>query len=146
MFVFQYPASLERCPDGEVIVRFPDLPGTITGGKNEAEALAEAHDLLGSALAHAIAEREPIAPPSAPKRGQRLIAVPFWIAGKFAVYQAMREAGITNVELARRLGVTEVVVRRLLDPDHETKDRKLTAALGALGKELVVALVSKKVA
>jgi len=58
----------------------------------------------------------------------------------------MREAGITNVELARRLGVTEAVVRRLLDPDHETKDRKLAAALGALGKELVVALVSKKVA
>ena len=80
MFLFRYPATLEHCADGEVIVRFPDLSGTITGGKNQAEALAEAADLLGSAIAHSIAEKEFIPPPSAPKRGQRLIAVPFWIA------------------------------------------------------------------
>ena len=146
MFLFQYPATLERCPDGEVIVRFPDLNGTITGGKNEAEALAEASDLLGSAIAHSIAEKELISPPSAPKRGQRLIAVPFWIAGKLAVYQAIQEAGITNVELAKRLGVTEAVVRRILDPEHETKVRKLAAALAVLGKELVMAVVPRKVA
>lgn len=146
MFLFQYPASLERCADGEVIVRFPDLRGTITGGGNEAKALLEAADLLGSAIAHSIAEKEDIPPPSAPKRGQRMIAVPFWIAGKLAVYLAMREAGITNVELARRLGVTEAVVRRLLDPEHETKDRKLAAALAALGKELVMAVVPRKAA
>ncbi|MFN0106304.1 MAG: type II toxin-antitoxin system HicB family antitoxin [Bryobacteraceae bacterium] len=146
MFLFQYPASLERCADGEVIVRFPDLRGTIAGGMNEPEALTEAADLLGSAIAHGIAEKEDIPAPSAPKRGQRMIAVPFWIAGKLAVYLAMREAGITNIELARRLGVSEAVVRRLLDPDHETKDRKLSAALAALGKELVMAVVPRKVA
>lgn len=146
MFLFQYPAKLERCDGGEVVVRFPDLPGTITGGKDEAEALEEAADLLGSAIAHSIAEREDIPPPSALKRGQRMIAVPLWIAGKLAVYLAMREAGVTNVELARRLGVTEAVVRRLLDPDHETKDRKLSAALAALGKDLVVAVVPRRAA
>ncbi len=56
MFLFQYPATLQRCPDGEVIVHFPDLRGSITGGKNEAEALAEVSGLLGSAIAHSIAE------------------------------------------------------------------------------------------
>ena len=146
MFLFQYPASLERCADGEVIVRFPDLRGTITGGANEAEALAEAADLLGSAIAHSIAEKEPIPPPSALKRGQRLVPVPFWIAGKLAIYQAIQEAGITNVELARRLGVTEAVVRRILDPGHETKDRKLSAALAAPSKEIVMAVVPRKAA
>ena len=95
MFLFQYPATLERCPDGEVIVRFPDLRGTITGGKDEAEGMAEASDLLGSAIAHSIAEKELIPPLSALKRGQRLIAVPFWIAGKLAGDQAIQEAGIT---------------------------------------------------
>lgn len=143
MFLLQYPATLERWPDGEVIVRFPDLQGTITGAPNESEALEQAADLLGSAIAHNIAEKESVPPPSPCKRGQRLIAVPLWIAGKLAVYQAMQEAGITNVELAKRLGVTESVVRRILDPNHETKDRKLTAALG---KELVMAVVPRKVA
>ena len=51
MLLFQYPATLQRCPDGEVIVHFPDLRGSITGGKNEAEALAEVSGLLGSAIA-----------------------------------------------------------------------------------------------
>jgi len=146
MFLFQYPATLEHCADDEVIVRFQDLKGTITGGKNETKALEESADLLASAIAHSIAEKEFIPPPSALKRVQRLITVPFWIAGKLAIYQAVQEAGITNVELARRLGVTEAVVRRILDPDHETKDRKLAAALAALGKELVMAVVPKKVA
>lgn len=146
MFLFQYPASLERCADGEVIVRFPDLKGTITGAGSEREALEQAADLLGSAIAHCIAEKELIPPPSTIKRGQRAVSVPLWIAGKLAVYQAMQEAGITNVELANRLGVTESVVRRILDPDHETKDRKLAAALAALGKELVMAVVPRRAA
>jgi len=29
--------------------------------------------------------------------------------------------GISNSELARRLGVRETVVRRMLDPDHDTR-------------------------
>lgn len=92
--VLQYPATLERCPDGEVIVRFPDLPGTITGATTEAEAWENAVDLLGSAIAHSVAERENIAKPSPCKQGQRLIPVPFWIARKLAIYQASRESQI----------------------------------------------------
>jgi antitoxin HicB len=63
-----------------------------------------------------------------------------WIAGKLALYLAVREQGISNSELARRLGVRETVVRRMLDPDHETKSEKLQAALDVLGKRIVVAV------
>ena len=52
----------------------------------------------------------------------------------------MPELGVSNSELARRLGVRETVVRRMLDPDHETKTKKLQAALEALGKRIVVAI------
>jgi hypothetical protein len=40
-----------------------------------------------------------------------------WIAGKLALYLTMIEQGVTNSELARRIGVRETVVRRMLDPD-----------------------------
>jgi antitoxin HicB len=40
--------------------------------------------------------------------------------------------------LARRLGVSETVVRRLLNPKHNTKPEKIQAALAALGKRIVV--------
>jgi hypothetical protein len=40
--------------------------------------------------------------------------------------------------LARRLGVSETVVRRMLNPKHNTKPEKIQAALAALGKRIVV--------
>jgi antitoxin HicB len=52
-------------------------------------------------------------------------------------------AGLTAATpspLARRLGVRETIVRRMLDPNHATKAEKLQSALTALGKRIVVAL------
>jgi antitoxin HicB len=40
--------------------------------------------------------------------------------------------------LAKQLGVSETVVRRMLDPKHDTKPEKIQAALAALGKRIVV--------
>jgi len=42
--------------------------------------------------------------------------------------------------LARRLGVRETIVRRMLDPDHATKSSRLESALRAVGKRLLVAI------
>jgi hypothetical protein len=67
-----------------------------------------------------------------------MVPAPLWIAGKVALYWAMEERNLTNVEFASMLGVRETVVRRMLDPDHETKAEKLAAALRTLGKRLVV--------
>ena len=40
--------------------------------------------------------------------------------------------------LARRLGLHERVVRRMLDPEHATKAEKIQAALAMLGKQMTV--------
>jgi hypothetical protein len=47
--------------------------------------MAEAVDCLGSVLAFRIAEKSEIPAPSRLKRGQRLVPVPLWIAGKLAL-------------------------------------------------------------
>jgi hypothetical protein len=57
---------------------------------------------------------------------------------KLALFSAMERSGVNNSELARRLGVTELIVRRTLNPKDETKAGKIEAALRALGKEAVV--------
>jgi antitoxin HicB len=54
------------------------------------------------------------------------------------LYLAIRERGMPNTELARRLGVSETVVRRMLNPKHDTRPEKIQAALVALGKRIVV--------
>ena len=53
--------------------------------------------------------------------GEHLIAVPVQTAFRTALYLEMRKAGITRVELARRLRIDEKEARRMLDPHHATK-------------------------
>ncbi|MGH9613368.1 MAG: type II toxin-antitoxin system HicB family antitoxin [Bryobacteraceae bacterium] len=139
MFTANYPASFLREENGKGFhVRFPDLPEALTGGEDLNDTLAQAADCLAEAIAGRIVRGDEIPAPSKPKRGQRLIGVPLYLAPKLALYLAMREQRLRNTELAKRLGVSETVVRRMLDPKHNTKSARIQAALTALGKRIVV--------
>ena len=50
----------------------------------------------------------------------------------------MRDQRVSNSELARRLGLHERVIRRMLDPEHAAKAEKIQAALAVLGKQMTV--------
>ena len=105
---------------------------------NEAEALAEAADALEEAIAGRIVDGDPIPRPSARRAGERRIAVPLAIAAKAALVLAFRDSGLSRLAFARRLGVDDKVVRRMLDPRHATAANRLHKALRQLGRELVV--------
>lgn len=121
------------------MVSFPDFPRARTDGADAAEAMAEAADCLASAIAFRMTDKAEVPRPSAVKRGQRLVPVPLWIAAKLALHWAVREGGVTQTELARRLGVRETVVRRMLDPHHASRAEGLHDALAVLGKRVVMA-------
>jgi len=131
-----YNAVFEADPDGGFAVNFPDVPEAITGGKDEAEAEANAADGLAAALSGYIIDEQPL--PEAKFKGGVPVFVGALNAAKFAVIAAFRTAGITKTELARRLGKDEKEVRRLLDPDQLTKMQSLEQALAALGKQVVI--------
>ena len=134
----RYPINLTQDPEGGLIAQAVDIPEAITFGSDEAEALTEAADALLVALIGYIETRRDIPSPSLPQKGQPVVILPPLVSAKLALYQAMREQGLTKVELARRLQVTEAVVRRLLDLDHASKIEKIDEALSLLGKRLVV--------
>ncbi|MCC6362669.1 MAG: type II toxin-antitoxin system HicB family antitoxin [Bryobacterales bacterium] len=138
MFLFRYPAKFTTGAGGRVLVEFADLPRVATDGKDEREAMEEAMDALGSELSIRLSLREEIPAPSRVKRGQRQVPVPLWLAPKLALHMSMREQRVSNSELARRLGLHERVVRRMLDPKHATKAGKIQAALAVLGKQMIV--------
>ncbi len=140
MFSFSYRASIVRDEAKRFLVTFPDFPRTATDGGDLAEALEEGSDCLGSEIAFRMVQREDIPRPSAPRRGQRLIPVPLYLAPKLALCLAMREQKLSNSELARRLGISEGVVRRLLDPKHDSKPEKVQAALAMLGRRIIVSV------
>lgn len=138
MFALTYPAKFSAGSDGRVLVEFIDLPRVATDGKDQREAMAEATDALGSDLSIRLSRREEIPAASTAKRGQRLVPVPLWLAPKLALYLAMRDQQVNNSELARRLGVHERVIRRMLDPEHASKAGRIQAALAALGKQMTL--------
>ena len=135
MHEFVYPAKFARDrKDGGFVVSFRDVPEAIT----QADSLSQCLDVAAGALQAAIEGRImdgleiPVA--SRAKRGEHLVAVPIQTALKAALYIAMRERGITRVELARRLRIDEKEARRMLDPHHATKAERLEQALAVLGR------------
>ena len=76
------------------------------------------------------AERVPgILPPARPTVSRPL-------APKVAFYMAMRESKVNNSQLARKVGVSETFVRRMLNPRRHSKPERMDAALEALGKRI----------
>jgi antitoxin HicB len=114
------------------------LPGA-TFGATESEALARAEGLLETALSVFVDEGVPTPEPSAD--GRPLVFPHPLVAAKLALHDAMLAAGITNVELARRLGIDEKAVRRLRDPLHRSHIGQVETALRQLGKRLEVQVV-----
>src|SRR6266705_4585791 len=122
---FVYPAALQPESHGAVTVTFPDFPEAITSGRNRTDALTEAEDCLQEAIAGRMVRKEDIPAASRPKRGETGVRVALYLAPKLALYLAMREKQINNSELARRMRVTEMIFRRMLNPRHDTKPEKL---------------------
>ncbi len=114
------------------------MPGALTVGRDEAEAIVQAADALITLFVVFMDEGEPIPPPSRPKRGQPCVVLPPLVAAKLGVYQAMRAAGLSQAALADKLGCDPRQVRRLFELDHRSRLDQLEAALGALGKRLVL--------
>ena len=97
---------------GVLVIAFRDVSEAITQGNGERDALWQAADCLEEAIAGRVAGGREIPKASKAARGERL-----------------QEAGMTNVQLARKLGCDEKEVRRMLDPRHPTKLPRITESV-----------------
>lgn len=135
---YAYPCQITRFADDEFVVSFPDVTGAVTGGTSRAEALKLAEDALAGALGMYVELREPIPVPSPVMDGQEVVAVDPTTAAKLELYSAMRHGGVTKRALAKRLGLSETTVGRLVDPNRRTRIDRVATALQAVGRGLVV--------
>lgn len=136
-----WPARLERQKDTSYLVTFRDIPEAVTEGADRDEALLMAADALDEAVAAMIKARRDIPAPSAPEKGEIVMPLEITLAFKATVWLAMREAGLSNVGMAERLGVDEKEIRRMLDPAYTgTKISRYEDALDSFGLGVVLAL------
>lgn len=138
----QYPARFK--PDhesGGFVVTFRDIPEAITQGDDAVEAMEMAEDVLISSIELYLEDKRQVPMPSAPKRGERMVALPAIVAAKVLLLNEMLTQDIGPSELARRMGTIPQNVNRLIDVRHTSKLDSVEQALRALGKRLNLSLV-----
>ena len=134
---YTYPCALTPEKSGGYSVSFLNVPEALTCGGDRDEALGMAEDALTVALGSYMQCRQDIPVPDAVADEQEMVAVPLVVAAKLALYTAMREQGLTKVGLARRLGLSEGAVRKLLNPTHRSHIGQIERALAKVGRRLV---------
>lgn len=137
---FQYAVLLTPADEGGFVMTCRDLPPLITQGENEDDALAQAADAMDEAFAAYMIDGLDFPEPSKPRRREHLVSPPAETMAKAALYVAMREAGVSKVQLARRMGIDEKEVRRMLDPHYGSKLPRIAEAIALLGRRLVIGL------
>lgn len=136
--ILNYPIILMPDQNSTVIALFPDVPEAMTVGKDSDSAVEQAQDALVVALSGYIDEQRDIPRPSNPEPGQRTIPLPPHVVMKIAIYQAMRDKGFAQAELAQCIGVDRGQIHQILTLDRHTNFSHLIRALKCLGKEVLI--------
>lgn len=138
---YVYPCNIvldEEADREAYVVTFPDVYGATTGGWSWDEAVEHAEDALAAALGSYYRNQEDMPVPSPIAIGQVPIALPAVPAAKVALNRAMRSQGTTEVELAKKLGLTRPAVQKLRNPDLYSHLSTIEKALRLLGLSLVI--------
>lgn len=134
-----YPATFSEAAEGGYVVTFRDIPEAITQGDSEAEAMEMAEDVLLSSMEIYLEERRSVPPPSAFEEGEKAVHLPASAAAKVLLLNEQLAQGVSNAELARRMGTRPQEVVRITNLAHATKIDTIERALRALGRGLTLA-------
>lgn len=134
--VFSYPVVLTPDDNDTVMATFVDLPGA-TYGNDEADALANAVDLLETVMMGYIMDRKEVPAPSNVER-RATVSPTLRGALKLAVYQAMCARGWRKSDLAREMALNPRQIDRLLDLHHASTIAQLEQALAACGRKATI--------
>jgi antitoxin HicB len=127
--------------DGELYVATSkELPEVATYAEDRPTALDQARDAVDAAVRHRLRKGISVPHPIEMSGLVSTVTLDPILMAKLALNQAWRQTGWTKSEFAARLGVTEAIARRLLDPDHENRLSALAGAADVLGFRLVIDL------
>jgi antitoxin HicB len=140
MRLYAYPFRFRRASEGGWVVTCRDLPEAISQAQEDEDRSAVAAGCLQASLEARMRHGMEIPRPSAARVGEAFVAAPIETAAKAALHEAIRAANVSKSELARRLGVDEKEVRRMLDPGYGSKLPRIARAIEAVGQRMVVGL------
>jgi antitoxin HicB len=141
-----YPIHLTPDDNGTFLVTSPIFPEVTTFAETREEAIAHAQDALEEAIGARMSAGGAIPAPFNPALEEAMddpdaaaVRLPALTSLKAGLYEAMRVAGVTRAELARRLNWKRESVDRLFRLNHHSRLEQLEAAFNAIGEEVLVA-------
>ena len=143
--MFQFPVELAPDDNDTILVTFPDVPGAITFGDDEADALGRAVSALETVLNAMMADRQDIPVPS-PANGRPTVAPTLLGALKLSVYQAMRSRGWRKADLGRAMGLDPQRVDWLLDLRRTSTVAQLDQAMWVCGRRFSIVAIEREAA
>lgn len=136
-----YFAHIERQEDGSFLVRFPDVPGALSEGTTVDEAVANAREALTGVLGalHDAGEAVPrpaieAGPNRFPIQPDPDTAVPVMLRW------AREDAGLTQAQLADRMGITQQAYQKLERTGGNPSIKTLAKVARALGLHFAVSI------
>jgi antitoxin HicB len=135
---------IEITPDdnGTFLVTSPAFPEVTSFGEDEAACRHWGELAIEEAIAARIHDGQDI-PEETGAGDRRLLTVhtPLLLDLKVDLYRAIRRAGVTRAELARRLRWNRNSVDRLFDVGHASRLSQIEAAMAALGLRIEAKVV-----
>jgi antitoxin HicB len=131
--VISYRIELTSDDNDTFLVNCPDLPGVVTYGETETEAIRWASDAIETFVGSCLRHFEAIARPS--DHGGTRASVSLQTSMVLELYWALHDHGWTRADLQRALGWHRPQVDRLFDPGHASTLPRFEAAFRALGIE-----------
>lgn len=145
----EYPAIVTR-EDDTLLVEFPGLEGALTEVHPDEDFDEMASEALSLWLETELQLRKV---PPVPRRHRatkgeevRYVHVPAALSARIQIRQARTAAGLSQMELAKRIGVSQQQVANLESPDGDVKLSTLERAAAALDLTLDVSFHPKRAA
>ncbi|WP_436659682.1 helix-turn-helix domain-containing protein [Acinetobacter sp. P1(2025)] len=137
-----YGATLTSNADNKFNLTFRDFPEINVEAKSKDKALALAKEqLLEAIYIHYSRTNElPVRGPL--EQDDVKVVLPVSLDAKVKLIQELRKLGLSNAEMARKLGVRYQDVQRLFDLRHNTKIDQIADAFDVLGIQLGITLSS----
>lgn len=133
----EYPYTVEKDPDGNLLVRFVDLDEAFTEGRTLEEAAFNAQEVLSLVLEQRIEDDQEIPLPSKANTGHK-IAPDATVQAAALVRLARQGGNKTFADMARAMDTSWASVQRLENARHSVSLSQLERAAGALGHRLVL--------
>ena len=119
-------------------ISYRDVMGANSGAWSWDDVHYMATDVLRAALSFYTEVGKPLPKPSPLRPGEIMVSPPPIVAAKLALYEAMREQGVSVAELAERLEITEAAAAKLIKLDYGSHIATVERALNALGLSLTI--------